>query len=242
MKYSYQDVIKSYPKNHNESWWTRLFCRPLSFPVAYLLANMGMTAWWASVISIFFAILACILLCLSAECRWLGILLSILWLIMDCVDGNIARVTKSYSAMGDFIDAQSGYTIMAFIFLANGVAAFNTTTIFKDCSYILIIVGAVSSLSNILARLLNSKYTYCELEHKIKNGYKPEFVDYDNPKNSFSKIRIWCDYNLGLVGALMPLMILSQVYNTYDLLTIAYCIYSVAGFIFASVYYAIKSK
>ena len=242
MNYSLKQVIDSYPKNHQESFVTRYFCRPISFVLAYLLANMGCSAWLVSVLSVFIAVLSCTFMCFSYWFRWVGIILAFVWLIMDCVDGNIARTTKSYSAMGDYIDAQSGYTIMAFIYLAIGIAAYHTTEIFADNAVLFIIIGAVSSISNILARLLNAKYSYCEIEKKIKNKEEVTFVSYDEPETGFQKLRVWCDFNLGMIGLFMPFMIVAQITDMFDILTIFYCIYSVAGLVVASAYYAYKAK
>ena len=242
MKYTYRQVLDSYPKNHQESLFTRYFCRPISFAFAYLLANIGCSAWLVSVLSVIVALMSCTFLCFSYWFRWVGILLAVLWLIMDCVDGTIARVTKSYSAMGDFIDAQSGYTIMAFIFFFFFLAAYNTTEIFAEYAVLFIIIGAVSSISNILARLLNAKYSYCELEQKIRKKVEVKLISYDEPEGIFAKARVWVDFNIGLVGLFMPFMVVAQLTNTFDILTIFYCLYSVAGLVVASAYYAYKAK
>jgi len=245
-KYSYSDVIESYPKDHMETLWTRFVTRPLSFPVAYFLVNIGCTAWLASVLSIIFALLSCFLLCMpSSVCRWIGIALLILWLVFDCVDGNIARVTKKTSSMGEFIDAQSGYTVMAFVYFAVGMAAFNTPSLIfpDDKKYFLIIIGSLSSIFNITARLINSKYSYCYLKKCYINNleYNTNEAN-ERPTSLIGKIRFFADYHLGLVGIFMPLLIVCQFANTYDFVSIIYCAYSLVGFVFASVYFAYKSK
>ena len=241
MKFAYNQVTGSYPRNHKESFFTRLVCRPLSFPLAYILVNLGCSAWTVSVASIFAALIGCTFLCFGSVFRWIGIFFCVLWLVLDCVDGNIARVSKSYSSMGDFIDAQSGYTIMAFIFFANSVAAYHTTA-YSEYSVLFLVLGSISSISNTLARLLNAKYTYCDLESKVKKHQDIKITSYDEPETKFAKIRVWIDYNLGLVGLFMPCMVVAQIFNMYDVLTILYFLYSVIGFISASVYYAIKAK
>ena len=124
MKYSFKEVLDSYPKTHIESLWTKYLVRPLSFPIAYLLVNIGCSAWMASVLSIFVAIASCTLICIpNYVCHWVGISMIVLWQLLDCVDGTIARTTKKTSSLGEFIDAQSGYTIMAFIYFAVGMVA-----------------------------------------------------------------------------------------------------------------------
>jgi phosphatidylglycerophosphate synthase len=164
---------------------------------------------------------------------------------MDCVDGTIARVTKKTSSMGEFIDAQSGYTVMAFIYFAVGMAAFNTDSCFlsAESKYWLIIIGALSSIFNITARLINSKYAFCDLKKAYINK-APFNVNEANekPVSLFGKIRVFADYHLGLVGAFIPILVLCQFFGYYDIVTIGYCFYSFAGFLFASVYYAYKSK
>lgn len=245
-KYSYREVVDSYPKDHLESLWSKWVPRQLSFPIAFLLVNIGCSAWLASVISIVFALAACFFLCLpSSAMRWVGIVFLILWHTFDCVDGTIARVTKKASSMGEFIDAQSGYTVMAFVFFSVGMAAFNTRSIiFSDANkYFLIIIGAISSISNITARLINSKYAFCDLKKcYIKHlDYNVNEAN-ERPTTTFAKIRVFADYHLGLVGVFIPLLILCQFVEVYDIVTIAYCLYSIAGFVFASAFYAIKSK
>ena len=246
MKYSYKQIIDSYPKDHMESLWSKWVPRQISFPVSYLLANLGCSAWIASVISIFFALGACVCISIpSVTMRWVGIILIILWHTFDCVDGTIARVTKKASSMGEFIDAQSGYTVMAFVFFAVGMAAFNTDSIVfsVDNKYWLIVIGSLSSIFNITARLINSKYAFCDLKKAYINGlaYNVNEAN-ERPTSLFGKIRVFADYHIGLVGAFIPLLILCQFIGYYDLVTIFYCLYSFAGFLFASAYYAYISK
>ena len=59
---------------------------------------------------------------------------------------------------------------------------------------------------------------------------------------AFAKARVWVDFNIGLVGLFMPFMVVAQLTNTFDILTIFYCLYSVAGLVVASAYYAYKAK
>jgi phosphatidylglycerophosphate synthase len=91
-----------------------------------------------------------------------GVVLINLWIVLDCCDGNIARVTKKSSYMGEFIDAVSGYVICAFNFLAIGLAAYNRSTLlFGEKNVWLVVIGAVACISNLFARLIYQKYTNC---------------------------------------------------------------------------------
>lgn len=245
MKYTFKDVVNSYPKTHTESVWTKLTVRPLSFPIAWILVNIGCSAWLASVLSIFVAVASCVCFCLPfLWSRIVGICLIVLWQILDCVDGTIARTTKKTSTMGEFIDAQSGYTIMAFIFFAVGVSAFYTSVLIpEEYGFLLIIIGAVSSVSNTLARLINAKYNYCSTIKEFKTTGSIEVVSADEkPTSLFGKIRIFFDFHLGLVGIFVPLLVFAEIFNFYDIVTIGYCAYSLTGFLATSLLFAIKSK
>lgn len=172
--YSWGEIVRSLPKKKNSksSLWVKWIIRKLSFPFTFLFINLGFSAWGASVLSIFVALAGCAALCVdSALWRVVGVVLVELWLVMDCVDGNIARVKKTSSPMGGCIDAFSGYFITAFVFFSVGVAACYSTR-FAEHTGLWVAMGGLSSAFGLLARLIHQKYTYCVLELKKieKNG------------------------------------------------------------------------
>lgn len=172
--YSWGEIVRSLPKKKNSksSLWVKWIIRKLSFPFTFLFINLGFSAWGASVLSIFVALAGCAALCVdSALWRVVGVVLVELWLVMDCVDGNIARVKKTSSPMGGCIDAFSGYFITAFVFFSVGVAACYSTR-FAEHTGLWVAMGGLSSAFGLLARLIHQKYTYCVLESQRseKNG------------------------------------------------------------------------
>ena len=112
MKYTYQEIKASLTKKKNSrsSLWVQLWVRKASFPVTYIFINMGWTANMVSILSWLIIAIAAVLL--SVDCFWcmlIGVVLTNFWLVLDCVDGNIARVKKKKNFMGDFFDAVAGY-------------------------------------------------------------------------------------------------------------------------------------
>ena len=110
--YSYQEIKASLTKKKNSrsSLWVQLWVRKASFPVTYLFINSGWTANMVSVLS--WIVIAFAAVCLSINSfGWMlaGVILTNFWLVLDCVDGNIARVKKVKTFMGDFFDAVAGY-------------------------------------------------------------------------------------------------------------------------------------
>jgi phosphatidylglycerophosphate synthase len=106
--------------------WTYYVVRPVSFHLAAVFIRVGITANQVTWLS--FAVL-------SAGCALLGFgsyLAAVLgaglinaWLLLDCVDGNIARYQKTSSTYGAFLDTIGGYGAYALVFLAAGIGAYN---------------------------------------------------------------------------------------------------------------------
>lgn len=244
--YSFKEIVESLPKKKNSrsSLWVKLVVRKLSFFFTYLFVNLHITPWLASVISAVVALAGSVFFCFDAcWCRIVGLVLTQMWLVLDCVDGNIARVTKTCSYMGDFIDTLSGYVISACSMLGIGIAASYTSnlTLLQD-SNVFIILGAIGSIGNVLARLIHQNYmvTLMKLEKKGKIINNPD-NDVEADKG-IGYIRSRIDKEIGISGLYMPLLILMVLINRLDLLTIFYSLFFGASALAIAGYYAIKSK
>ena len=135
MKYTFKDITSSLTKKKNSrsSLWVQLWVRKASFPVTYLFINAGWTANMVSVLSWVVIFFAAVLLCFNNfGCMFAGVILTNFWLVLDCVDGNIARVKKVKTFMGDFYDAVAGYGPFSFTTIALGVAAYHTSFLVSE--------------------------------------------------------------------------------------------------------------
>lgn len=209
--------------------------RPLSYPVTLLFVNMGMSAWTASILSAVVAVAGCVLLSLDSRVlRWLGIILLNFWAVLDCVDGNIARVTKTQSEKGAFMDAESGYMVCAFVYLAFGMAAYRTSALglFPDKTAF-IVIGAVASISDILARLIHQKYV-----STVREETKGENVS----QSRIGKLRKRVSTELGIAGFVLLGSILAQIFNLFDLLTVFYGAFCLLSLLAVVVLYSKKAK
>ena len=99
MKYTFKDITSSYTKEKRKrsSIWARAVSRPLSFLFTYIFINLGCSANFVSVLSIFDALIACVLILFGGNLLYVGVGLFVFWHVLDCVDGNIARVKRSSS-------------------------------------------------------------------------------------------------------------------------------------------------
>lgn len=245
--YSLKEIIKSLPvkKNSKSSLWVKLIVRKVSFLFTYLFINVGCSAWGASIISVLVALTGSICFVVdNTICRIIGVCLIELWLVLDCVDGNIARVKKTSSEMGEFIDALSGYYVTGFVYFFVGIAAYYTTSIFKQYDFALLVLGGVSTIAGLLARIIHQKYTYSimvinQADPTRHNEMPEESVE---NKKSIQYIRSRIDKEIGISGLFMPFLIVALIFNLFDLFTIFYCGFQCCGLAAVTIYYAIKAK
>lgn len=227
MKYTMRDITASYTpeKRKKTSIWARIFSRPLSFLLTYVLINLGFTANAVSILSIIEAMIACSFLIIGGKFLIWGIILFLLWDVLDCTDGNIARVKGTSSLVGEYMDAISGYTAPAFIYLAVGVAAFRTTSLFSQFDYWFIIIGAVASISDILSRIIYQKYVVTE--YRLGMIETKGNIDQDRA-TGIKHIADLIMKNLTYSCLFMPLLVLAYFTNWFDILITFYCVYCVA--------------
>ena len=245
--YSLKEIIQSLPvkKNSKSSLWVKLVVRKLSFLFTYLFINIGFSAWGVSILSALVAVIGSFCFVIdSSVSRMIGVCLIELWLVLDCVDGNIARVKKTSSEMGEFVDALSGYYVTGFVYFCVGIAAYYTTNIFSHYAFGLIILGGVSTIAGLLARIIHQKYTYSIMVINQANPmYQSEIPEKDvENKKSLQYLSSRIDKVIGISGLFMPFLIVSLIFNLFDLFTIFYFAFQCCGLLVVTAYYALKAR
>ena len=175
MNYKPRDFIKTMPewKWRTQGGLTKYIHRPLSFVFSSILANLYETPNQISFISLIFAALACASFLFPFHFMYyIGALFMNLWLIMDCADGNIARLIGG-QPHGDFIDATSSYFLIGFVYPAMGMAVFNEGGMsFDNDDPWIIYIGAVASACDTMARLFYHKFISGVQDTRDNNGIK----------------------------------------------------------------------
>lgn len=246
MNYTYKEIKYSLTKKKNSrsSLWVQLWVRKASFPVTYCFINTGWTANEVSVLSWIVIFMAAVLLGINNFWAMLaGVLLTNFWLVLDCVDGNIARVKKVKTFMGDFYDAVAGYGPFSFTTIGIGLAAYYTTFLVpQEYAYILILIGGFGAMINLYTRLIHQKYLACFFAGKKILGELDEITLKDTEdKKSFAYIREQFDKNFGVSGLFMPWLIVALFTNTFDIMLVAYVLYYTASFFAIAYLYAKKA-
>ena len=218
-------------KKMKDAFICRFFVRPLSYIVASCFATIGISANMASFLG-FLCGLTSVGFVLAAFFSGIdifvliSIILFIVWSILDCVDGNIARTVKS-GKYGDFFDAVAGYIFPGLYFAVLGFYASDIYDVVFDSTFSLIsLFSTISAVSFLTLLLFNKKFDENSLEYSSK--------DTQIGKTSFSK-RIVSLARKALneisFGGLMPFLFLFAYF--FHFLTFIIFVYSICFIVFS---------
>lgn len=236
MKYSLEQIINS--RSEHKKYidkldiWVYLIVRPLSNILTWIFLRLHLTANLATLVATLIGFIGTVLLMIPGH-TLLGLILINLWIVFDCIDGNIARTTKTSSKIGEFLDGVSGYIFLSLLYMGIGVSVFHDYGLIigsRNQAWIYILMGAVTSMACILPRLIDNKaktmFTNYKSDVSNKDGYSPIFILALNIS--------------GVAGLANPLMIIAYATGTLNLYLVAYfCIQSAIGG--AAVYKTLKS-
>tara|TARA_B100001057_G_C22741552_1_gene907970 strand:- start:407 stop:1126 length:720 start_codon:yes stop_codon:yes gene_type:complete len=201
-------------KQNSDPIFCRLIFRPLSFPTGWILYKFGIKANSISLISILFTLISsCVLVLGSMNDAVFVSLLMLTVSLLDCIDGNIARARHETGPGGEWMDALGGYTVYALIPLALGIHIYlhYPNTYWPE---LWIIVGALTSVSNLFLRLIYQKFLSAKIdEHSQKNIKGSDSL--------FSKF----SGEMGLVGWMMPSLLIASVMNMLEIYLALYCFF-----------------
>ncbi|MDR0811009.1 MAG: CDP-alcohol phosphatidyltransferase family protein [Paludibacter sp.] len=128
-----QDFLSSLKSIETENFLDRIFYRPIGYRLALLLRGTGITPNVITIISIFFGVGAGYFFypigllkgesLIYPQILWfnvIGIILLIIANILDCVDGQLARLTGIKSVVGRVLDGVAGdlWFVSIYFFLA----------------------------------------------------------------------------------------------------------------------------
>ena len=241
MKYTFKNIVDSLPvkKNSNSSWWVKLWVRKSSFLFTFLFINFGFSPNAVSVLSIFIVLAACAAYVISTPIAIItAVVLINFWLILDCVDGNIARCRKQKTIYGEFVDDIGGYYVVAFIYFAISFCVYNIGGLLvEEGNKWILAAGGMASICDILARLINKDYVNFSKNRSdyIQEDYRTE------SKKSLSYVRRRIGKELGISGLFMPLTILCAIGHCYDLLVFFYLLFNGFALLSTTIIYIYKA-
>ena len=202
---------------------SRIFYRRVSFYIASIMARMNISANTVSYFSIFIALFACIgLMIPNFICNVIGAILVNVWLISDCVDGDLARSVKK-QPFGDFADSVSSYILVALLCTSLGVNTYlNGGLLVKSGLVIFVILGSIASSADTLMRLIYQKYKATERGLADEGKITIE-EDKRTDINQTSSLLVRLESDFGVGGILPILVLVGTIFKANDIIVI-YCL------------------
>lgn len=224
-QYSYNYFKEGYPewKRKKDSFLVRNIFRPISFFTASFAANLGISANQVSFFSMLVAVLAAgMYLFREPVFHVLGAVLVIIWMLLDCTDGNIARSVKKQS-YGDFADGISSYVLINVLFICIGMSVFfRGGIVLAKGNVWIVFAGALAASFDSLARLIYQKFANSEYElvqlGKISNTQKSNA---DNQKG-IRAIHRRFTREVGLNGMFLPAILICSIFGWLDVFILFY--------------------
>ena len=243
MKYNPKFFKESMPewKRKKDPILTKIFYRPVSFVVASILAEFDISANDVSYFSTIVGIIASVCFLIPTfKIQLIGAILVNIWLVLDCVDGNLARSIKK-QPFGEFADGISSYILVGFICTCIGVSVYYNGGVFIPEGYFIsIIIGAIASSSDSLMRLIYQKYKNTERDLADKGIIKIE-TDNRTDHSKVGSIRVRIESELGIGGLLPIFILLGILFNFLDLVLIYSFLYYFLSFVLVSLLYIRKA-
>jgi phosphatidylglycerophosphate synthase len=204
-------------KRRADGPWTTFVLRPLSYPSTWLFIRLGFSPNAVTYLSALLCIagFAC-LAAGSALWAWIGFGLFFLFGVLDCVDGNMARVLKKTGPWGEWVDALGGYTAYATMLLAIGVAADASSGALLPGTGLALpwpaggwtLVGGVAAAANLLMRAVFQNYRV------VRGSSDRESIGGEKRLSE----------TIGITGFLVPLAALAYGFGYLPWVALAYCV------------------
>lgn len=243
MRYNTKYFKENLPdwKRKKDPLLLKCFYRPLSFPVAALAASLGISANTVSYFSSIVAIVSCATFLINNSAfHIIGAVLVNVWLLLDCVDGNLARAVKS-QPFGKFADGIGSYILVGLLCSSMSFAVYkNGGIIIGSGQGWFILIGALASEADTLMRLIYQKYKNTERE-LIDEGIIEKEKDVWTDKNSVSSLFVRIEMEFGIGGILPLAILLATIFHAIDIIVIYCFIYQGASCIVMSSYYIFKA-
>lgn len=243
MKYTPGFFYESMPewKRKKDPIICRLIYRPLSYIIAAICANIGITANMVSYFSIIVAILGGLFFAFGTRgYNLVAAILVNIWITLDCVDGNLARSIKK-QPFGEFADAISGYILTSVICLAMGFGTYKTGGVLlsKNNEYIFLL-GGIAALADPLMRLIYQKYKATVRQLKDE-GLKIEESDNHDDHTQVTSLKTRIEETMGFGGILPAVVLIAVVFNALDVIVLYCSIYYGGSCIVMSALYIRKA-
>ena len=187
-------VLTAFPKEKLKiDPYLSRFYRPISLRISWLFFRTGIKPNHVTFMQIISGILGCFIISLlQTKFAFLfGIILLHFSYVLDCVDGEIARVTRTESLQGLFLDKFAHAVTMPAIYITLGIYYSQYSPDNKSLILLITLLAAFSTfnpVNRLVHSILNQLFYKQEFtQYSIKNYKKFNKYKKDNNKNSLNK-------------------------------------------------------
>lgn len=194
-----------------------MFLRPLSILMTIPLIKTNIKPTTITKISIISVSVGFFFLAfgLNTNLRFIGWIFIFFWVLLDGVDGNLARCTNKCSTLGDLWDTMGGYTAMVLIYFGTGIAAFyDKNLIGLIDNYWYLIIGGATSVFSIFPRLIMHKKKSLVLNSTAVKAL--------SDKKSYGVLNIIALNFVSPTGVMQVFLILSIFFHMLNIFILAY--------------------
>lgn len=216
--------------------WAYFVIRPISFYPAWLFLRLGITANKTTLIGLIIGILG--LAFLGFGSYWaiiIGAILANIGLLLDYVDGNIARATDSASKYGKYIDIISDYIIVGLMPIAIGIGLYNHPDPYLNylsnllfgvsiSGHVYLITGILYSFFRIFRFLIAEEFSLM-FAIEPRDFYKPKAGSERGPWG------VIYTFGVGLQNTVMPILLLAAIANVLSIFIVFYALVSLGELI-----------
>lgn len=177
LKQQYRRSLKSYD---TEEGIDLAFYRPIGFAWAYLFRKIGITPNMVTIASIFLGVGAGV--CFYFPDLWINVvgMLLLIWAnSFDSADGQLARMTGSYSKLGRILDGLSGDLWFATIYVAICLREVHFSAFFGQHPWVIWVLAVVTGICHVKQAAMADYYRQFHL-YFVKGAEGSELDSADN--------------------------------------------------------------
>ena len=253
--YTIKEIKKQYTaekqlQDKKTNFWVYLFNRRLSFYPTWLFLLLGLSANQVTLLSILVGLSGCVLFSFGGHINFIiGAILINIWAILDCVDGNLARLLNTKSKYGWFLDSITGFMLNSILLFCMGIgiyfhpdnlililSAHLNVSSHQTISILFLIFGSLGSISAMFYALIIETYKSVFSKNLFQKN-----IQNDNSNSLISKLIIIARYITGF-GFIEPILLIASVLNYLSAVILFFSIMNITASIYISTLSIFKAR
>ena len=243
-KYSIAQIKDAYIQKKD---WEKQFpvsyflFRPISFYLTCLIIQVTESAPIVAWLGFAIALLGCMsFLFIPYLTVWPGIILLMIFALLDAVDGNIARVTKSVTYYGKYLDGMIGILIDGSYCFWLGLGLYNSC---GTREFPLFLYGIIIMAARIYSSIFEGNYEAFLIQKQKNEGSFQETLNQNIPSSTYRR-HWWYLLFININAFNLQLMILAlcAVFHIVNLFLFFFALYYLFRFLVIVVFYIYRAQ